>query len=341
MKAPILGIETSCDETAAAVVADRKVLSNVVRSQIQLHAAFGGVIPELAGRAHAESIAVVIQEALDRAGCGLGDLGGLAVTHTPGLVGSLLVGLSAAKGLSLSLDLPLVGVNHLAAHVYAAELTVPKLTVPVLEYPLVGLVASGGHTLLLRFEDPLTWTELGGTVDDAAGECLDKTAALLGLPYPGGPHLEKAAAGGNPAAVAFPRSLLHERTARMSFSGLKTAVLYHLKGQDGGRMDRPQAREGLADLAASIQAAVVDVLVGKSVAAALREGVGTLVAGGGVTANSALRGRLAERCKEAGLRLVVPPMALCTDNAAMIAGLGSCLLAAGRRDGLDLEAVPT
>lgn len=316
----ILGIETSCDETAAAVVADgRTILSSVVSSQVDLHARFGGVVPELASRAHVELIGPVVADALGEAGVELGDLDAVAACHGPGLAGALLVGVSAAKALALVGALPYVGVNHLEAHLYAAWLEEPDL-----EPPLAVLIASGGHTLCVAMEDHGRYRVLGQTVDDAAGEAFDKVARFLGLGYPGGPAIDELARQGDPAAIAFPRAMPGEPD--FSFSGLKTAVVTHVR-------KHPDAT--VADVAASFQAAAVDQLVDKLVAAADAVGARTLVLGGGVAANSALRARVAERAEATGRRAFLPPAALCTDNAAMIAATAHHRLAADGPTPLD------
>ena len=331
----ILGIETSCDETAAAVVADgAQVLSSVVASQEHLHARYGGVVPEIACRAHVEIIVPIIEQALDRAGVALDDLDAVAVTTKPGLIGALLIGLSAAKTLSWLADLPLVGVNHIEAHLYAPALEAP------LDYPLVGLIASGGHTAILHATSPIDVQVMGTTTDDAAGEAFDKSAAILGLPYPGGPAIERAAKDGDPAAIPFPRTMLEPGSLDFSFSGLKTAVLYHCHGRNVRRADgQPPPPERVPDIAASFQEAVVDVLVAKAITGALSRDVGTLVAGGGVACNSRLRERLAEEADKVGLTLRFAPKSLCTDNAAMVAGLAAHLLEAGRLAEPDVTAV--
>jgi N6-L-threonylcarbamoyladenine synthase len=301
----ILGIETSCDETAAAIVADgTDVRSSVVSSQIDLHARFGGVVPELAGRAHLELLDAVITQALDEAGATYEDLDAVGATYGPGLIGALLVGVSAAKAIALALDVPYVGVNHLEAHLYAAWLESPEL-----ETPLAVLVVSGGHTLLVAVDEPGEYRVLGATVDDAAGEAFDKVARLLGLDYPGGPALERLATSGDPEAIAFPRPMLADGLD-FSFSGLKTAVVNHMR-------HHPDARR--EDVAASFQEAVVDVLATKLVRAADELGANTLVLGGGVAANSRLRDRVEELAGSTGRRAFLPPVHLCTDNAAMIA----------------------
>jgi N6-L-threonylcarbamoyladenine synthase len=300
----ILALETSCDETAAAVVAHgTEILSSVVSSQVDLHARFGGVVPEIASRAHVELVGPVIADALGEAGVELGDLTAIAATSGPGLAGALLVGVSAAKALALVADLPYVGVNHLEAHCYAAWLERPDL-----EPPLAVLVASGGHTLVVIFEGHGNMRVVGQTVDDAAGEAFDKVARHLGLGYPGGPLIDRLARDGDPAAIAFPRAMPGEPD--FSFSGLKTAVVQHRRRDPDG---------AIADVAASFQEAVVDQLVDKLVRAADEAGASTLVLGGGVAANSRLRARVAEVAEASGRQAFLPPPDLCTDNAAMIA----------------------
>jgi len=336
----ILGIETSCDETAAAVVEDgARVLANVVASQQAVHERFGGVVPEIACRAHVEAILPVVREALDEAALSLDQVEAVAVTTTPGLIGALLVGVTAAKALSWALDVPLVAVNHLHAHVYAAWLS----DGPPPALPAVSLVVSGGHTSLFLTDGPASHSLLGGTLDDAAGEAFDKVAHMLGLGYPGGPAIERVAAGGRPDAVAFPRSMLGPGSADFSFSGLKTAVLYHCVGPNASREDIEAASYEpgfVADVAASFQEAVVDVLAAKACDAAGRQGVRSLIVGGGVAANGRLRQRLAGEASARGLTLQLAPPWLCTDNAAMTAGIAHHLLQAGKAAPLSVEAVP-
>jgi len=334
----VLGIDTSCDDTAAAVLrAPREVLSNEVATQYDLHEAFGGIVPEIASRAHAERITMVIDRALTKAGVGLEDLDAVAVTHRPGLVGSLVVGVAAAKAVALARDLPLVGVDHIEAHVVAAMAEHPDLAPP-----FVALVASGGHTSLYAVRDEGDLACLGSTIDDAAGECFDKVAVLLDLPQPGGPSVSRLAEEGDPEAVRFPRYRARNGSLDFSFSGLKTAVLYYLKGPGGRRdaPDRPDLGASRADVAASFQRAVVDVLVDRSLEAAAREGARDLVVGGGVAANRELRRLLDERAP-AGLCIRFPSPSLCVDNGAMVALRGAQLLARGRRDALDLDVAPT
>jgi N6-L-threonylcarbamoyladenine synthase len=300
----ILGIETSCDETAAAVVDDgRFVVSSVVSSQVDLHARFGGVVPEIASRAHVELVGPVVADALGEAGVELSGVDAVAACHGPGLAGALLVGVSAAKALALVAGIPYVGVNHLEAHLYAAWLEEPDLSPP-----LAVLIVSGGHTLAVIVEDHGRYRVVGQTVDDAAGEAFDKVARFLGLGYPGGPAIDRLAREGAPDAIAFPRAMAGE--ADFSFSGLKTAVVQHV---------RRHPDDATADVAASFQAAVVDQLVDKLMAAADAADAPALVLGGGVAANSALRARVEEVAAATGRRAFLPPAALCTDNAAMIA----------------------
>ena len=304
----VLGIETSCDETAAAVVDDgQRVLSSVVSSQVDLHAAFGGVVPELASRAHVELLTPVIAEAMLEAGVEGTGLGAVAATVGPGLVGSLLVGLSAAKALALVWDVPFVGVNHLEGHIYAAFLEEPDL-----EPPLVVLLVSGGHTMLIAMEGHGRYRLLGATLDDAAGEAYDKVARFLGLGYPGGPAIDKLAMEGDAGAIDFPRGLLRDGYD-FSFSGIKTSVVTYV---------RKHPDVGTADVVASFQEAVVDVLVTKAQRAAAEIGATGIVLGGGVAANSRLRERILDACIADGLRAFLPSRAMCTDNAAMIAAAG-------------------
>jgi len=335
----ILGIETSCDETAAAVVEDGvRILSNVVSRQHALHERFGGVVPEIASRAHIEAMLPVLDQALQGAGVRLREVDAVAVTTTPGLIGALLIGVTAAKALSWSLEVPLLAVDHLHAHIYAVWLAgaTPGL-------PAISLVASGGHTSLFLSRGPLAHEFLGGTVDDAAGEAFDKVANILRLGYPGGPAIERVAATGNPAAVAFPRSLLEPEGAAFSFSGVKTAVLYHCLGCNVSRGDIEKAHydaQFVADVAASFQEAVVDVLVAKVCATARKHNVSTILVGGGVAANARLRERLSAEAAGHGLAVHLAPASLCTDNAAMTAGIGYHLLQQGREVRLTVEAEP-
>ncbi len=311
----ILTIETTCDETAAAVVNERlEVLGAVVASQDALHRRFGGVVPEIASRAHLERILPVIHETLQKAGLTLADLDAVAVAHTPGLAGSLLVGLVAAKALCVAMDLPLVAVNHLQAHIYACRLAAGDDV-----FPCVGLIVSGGHTNLYRCLGPLDFTLLGATIDDAAGEAFDKVASMLGLPYPGGPSLSRAALRGNPNAYRLPRPMLDDSSRLdFSFSGLKTAVRYTLVGPGRHDFDAIEREpQQVADLAAAFQEAVVDCLVGKAFQAIAATGLRTLCVGGGVAANARLRERLADRARREAVTLHIAPPELCTDNAVM------------------------
>jgi N6-L-threonylcarbamoyladenine synthase len=331
-----LGIETSCDETAAAVFNDElAVLSNVVASQTDLHTRFGGVVPEVAARAHLRQLLPVIDEALQRANVRLDQINCVAVHHMPGLVGALLVGVSTAKMLSLALGVPLVGVNHIEGHVYAARLAAGRDI-----FPCVGLVVSGGHTILFHCKTPVQFELLGATLDDAAGEAFDKVASLLGLGFPGGPAVEREAAHGDPAAFKFPRSFLHDERLDFSFSGLKTAVRYAIGGQDEARPAPPPPGKTRADLAASFQQAVVDVLVAKSRQALRRTGLNRLAVGGGVAANRCLRAGLERMTAEEGAELFIPPMSLCTDNAAM-AAVAVEKWRRGEFAALDLDARPS
>ena len=332
----LLAIESSCDETAAAVIdRDRRVHASVVASQEELHQQFGGVVPEIASRAHVRKILPVINEALKRAGIQLGDLTAIAVMTEPGLVGSLLVGLTAAKTLSLVLDIPLIAVNHIEAHLYACQLGAARSV-----FPAVGLVVSGGHTNLYDCQTATNHRLLGTTQDDAAGEAFDKVAAILGLPYPGGPHVEQRARDGNPLAFSFPRTFLRDDRLEFSFSGLKTAVLYAAKGQPGAHKQPPELTPPrVADLCASFQAAVLDVLLGKCRQALQLTGHTTLLIGGGVAANGRFRTRLESLASELGISLFISPREYCTDNAAM-AAIGWELFEAGRFAPLDLDVTP-
>ncbi len=334
----ILGIETSCDETSAAVVVDgRDVRSNLVSSQVKLHEKYGGIVPEIASRAHIERVGPIIEETLAAAAVTYRDLDAIAVTAGPGLVGSLLVGVTAAKTLALTCGLPLVPVDHIEAHATSAAL----VTDPP-PWPAVALVVSGGHTSLYLVRDFVDIELLGQTVDDAAGEAFDKVAAILELGYPGGPVIDRIAQGGNPRAVAFPRPWIDRPELNFSFSGLKTAVLYHVygSGQKYGSLTHLTPQD-IADIAASFQAALVETLIAKTLAAAQQTGVTNIVVGGGVAANSALRGALQAACSRAGLTLHLTPMKYCTDNAAMIAGLAYHQFRAGDLAGADLEPTPT
>lgn len=330
----VLGIESTCDETSAAVIEDgRRVLANVVATQADLHAVYRGVVPEIASRAHIENILPVLRETLERANVTLDEIDAIAVAHRPGLIGSLLVGVTAAKTLSLVLGRPIVGVDHVQAHLFSVLLDNDS-DVPL---PAVGLVCSGGHTALYLVE---TWTQirrLGATLDDAVGEAYDKVAAILGLGYPGGPILDRLASRGDPRAIDFPRTLLGHESLDFSFSGLKTSVLYHVRGHKGRERTAESLTESqIADVAASFQAACVDVLIEKLSRAAAKFDAKSIVIGGGVSANAGLRAAVAKL----PLPSFVPTLAYCTDNAAMIAGLGCELLARGIVSDLLLDAHP-
>jgi N6-L-threonylcarbamoyladenine synthase len=326
----VLGIESSCDETAAAVLADgRRILSNVVASQDAIHAPYGGVVPELASRRHLEVVVPVVDKALADAGVALPDLDGIAVTQGPGLVGSLLVGLSVAKSVAYVHRKPLVGVNHLEGHIYAAFLEDPPP-----EHPFLALVVSGGHTALYHARAPLDYVLVGQTRDDAAGEAFDKVAKLLGLGFPGGPIIQKTAERGDARAIPFPLAQMTDGARDFSFSGIKTSVSLYVKRH--GPLEEPQ----VADVAASFQAAVVKMLVRKTVRAALHLGVKRLLLTGGVAANGPLRQALRAEAGEHGLTLHIPSARLCTDNAAMIAAAGTRRLQAGHRADLSMNAVP-
>jgi N6-L-threonylcarbamoyladenine synthase len=321
----VLGIETSCDETAASVVEDGRIVrSSVVSSQVDLHAQYGGVVPEVASRAHVDLIAPVIAEALVVAGVTLADLDAVAACHGPGLAGALLVGVSAAKALALVGGLPYVGVNHLEGHLHAGWLEHPDLATP-----LAVLLVSGGHTMLVEVQAPGEYRVLGQTVDDAAGEAFDKVARFLGLGYPGGPVIDRLAREGDPGAIAFPRAMPGELDC--SFSGLKTAVVQYVRAH-------PEVE--VADVAASFQEAVVDQLVAKLAVAAERIGAATLVLGGGVAANSRLRAQVAALAEATGRAAFLPPLALCTDNAAMIAATAAFRLGVDGPTPLDAGVDP-
>lgn len=366
----VLGIESSCDETAASVVEDGvRVRSNVIASQHDLHAEYGGVVPEIASRAHAERITPVVRRALDEAGVTLHDIDAVAVGNRPGLIGALVVGVSAAKALAWSLDVPLVGVDHVRAHLYAALLEDDGSRPSASDlFPALGLVISGGHTALFRSESPLCVTRIGSTIDDAVGEAYDKCAAILGLGHPGGPLVDRLAAHGNDRAHDFPVSRLSEDSLDFSFSGLKTSVLYTVRGRPQVTREdlsdvsaRPAKGSGKptgwqreasslsdaerADVCASFQRACCRVLMLKIERAmemekAAGRGVRSLIIGGGVSANSRVRREALELGTRRGLKVALPPMAYCLDNAAMIAGLGHARLVAGEKDDLSLAASP-
>lgn len=324
----VLGIETSCDETAVSLVENgKRILSNVVSSSLHLHKKYGGVVPEIATRYHVELINYVLAEAKEKAKANLRDIDLVAAVSGPGLVGALLIGISLAKVLSLSLNVPLVGINHLQAHLYA-----PLMGKRCIQFPFVGLVVSGGHTNLFYVKDYLHWQILGRTRDDAAGEAFDKVAKILNLGYPGGPVIEKKAKRGDRDKIKFPRSYLKRGSLDFSFSGLKTAVLYYTKDK------HPNAT--LGDVAASFQEAVVDVLVDKSTAACRMKKVKEFVVGGGVIANQRLRKVLTEKLAEQGINVYFPEQSLCQDNAAMVAGLGYQLYKRGVVSNLNIEVEP-
>jgi N6-L-threonylcarbamoyladenine synthase len=332
--ARILAIETSCDETAAAVLENgRALLASTVASQMDIHARYGGVFPEVASRQHILSIVPVVEQTLSQAHLALGDINAIAVTRGPGLAGSLLVGLNLAKGLALGTDLPLVGVNHLEGHLYSAWVyNAGETPPPEPQFPLMALLVSGGHTELNLMEDYLKYKRLGATLDDAAGEAFDKVARLLQLGYPGGPAIQKAAEEGDPAAIHFPRAWL-EGSWDFSFSGVKTAVLREIK-----RLEDEGKPIPVANMAASFQAAVVEVLLNKTLKAARQFGAKEILVAGGVSANKALR-QAFQAQKEFPMH--IPPLSLCTDNAAMVAAAGYFRFALGQTDGLEIDVLPT
>jgi len=323
----ILAVETSCDETSAAVLRDGLVLSNVISSQ-EIHGTFGGVVPELASRAHMRLIVPVVEEALARAGVGRGDLTAVSATYGPGLAGSLLVGLSFAKALAYGLSIPFVGVNHLEGHLYSNWLGDRPP-----DRPFLALVVSGGHTMLVLVRSPFDYEVIGQTRDDAAGEAFDKVAKMFGLGYPGGPLIDRLAASGNPSAISFPRSHLEDGSHDFSFSGLKTSVLYYLR-------DHGNAKNDMADIAASFQQAVVDVLVDKTILAAEEYGVSEITIAGGVSANTLLRRQMTAEGERKGFNVKYPRMEFCMDNAAMIGYVSWLQLLNGKVSALTLNAEP-
>jgi len=328
----VLGIETSCDETAAAIVEDGlAVRSNVISSQTELHQQYGGVVPEIASRAHVERINPLVDRALADADTSWSQVDAVAVTVGPGLVGALLVGIATAKAVALALDRPLIGVNHLEGHLYANAIQHGPM-----EFPFIAFIVSGGHTMLVHVPEEHRYELLGQTLDDAAGEAFDKIARYLGLPYPGGPEIDKLAQDGDPKAIAFPRALATSGDFDFSLSGLKTAVIRHVRSEaEAGR------QPNLADLAASFQEAIVDVQVDKTLAAAEARGAKRILLGGGVVANTRLRERMQGAADARGLDLRSPSPQLCTDNAAMIAAAGHSRLIKGERTGLDVGANPS
>jgi N6-L-threonylcarbamoyladenine synthase len=333
----ILGIETSCDETAAAVVANGKVVkSSVVASQSKLHEKYGGVVPEIASRAHIEKIYPVIKEAMEQANVTKDDIDAIAVANQPGLTIALVVGVTAAKTLSFAWNKPLIAIDHLHAHLQSAIMSEENV-----ELPAAALIVSGGHTSLYDYHSPLEPKLLGSTIDDAAGEAFDKVATILKLPYPGGPSIENAAENGNPKAIKFPRSMLGRDSLDFSFSGIKTAVLYYCRGQDmkGENKVDSMSRLQIADIAASFQSAVIDVLVRKTKRAAKKIKAKTILLGGGVAANSSLRTALQDMCDSSTppIKLLVAPKQYCTDNAVMVASLGYYKFKAGLSADLTLE----
>jgi len=332
--ARILALESSCDETACAILENgRALLSSVVASQMDIHARFGGVFPEVASRQHVLAVVPVVEQALSQAHLSLSEVDAIAVTRGPGLAGSLVVGLNAAKGLALGLGLPLVGVNHLEGHIYSSWVyNAGETTPPEPQFPLMALLVSGGHTELNLMTDHLTYRRLGATLDDAAGEAFDKVARLLSLPYPGGPSVQKAAENGDPNRFHFPRAWM-ENSWNFSFSGLKTAVLYEVNNLKNRSGSLP-----VDDLAASFQAAVVDVLFKKTVDAAREFGAKEIIVAGGVSANRALRQAFQSQTE---FKVNIPPLSLCTDNAAMIGSAGYFRYALGHTSGMDMDVQPT
>ncbi|MBS1258370.1 MAG: tRNA N6-adenosine threonylcarbamoyltransferase [Candidatus Scalindua arabica] len=334
----ILGIETSCDETSASVVEDGiKVHSNIVASQQDLHSRFGGVVPEIACRAHTDTIITVIDKAVTEANIKFKDIDAISVANTPGLIGALLIGLTTAKTLSWILKVPLLTINHLHAHIYAS-----KIEHEDIDYPAISLVVSGGHTSLFMTQSETRHEQVGGTIDDAAGEAFDKVGKILGLGYPAGPEIDTISQKGNGKAILFPRSYLKKDSLDFSFSGVKTAVLYHCLGQDSkstGEIPELKDRE-IADLAASFQEAVVDVLVNKTIFAATKFSARSIILGGGVACNSRLRQRLADAAKQRDIPLYYPSKKLCMDNAAMVAGLAYHKYNEEEFSGLEVEAMP-
>ncbi|MCP4708464.1 MAG: tRNA (adenosine(37)-N6)-threonylcarbamoyltransferase complex transferase subunit TsaD [Planctomycetes bacterium] len=337
----ILGLESSCDETAAAIVAAGKtVISSVIASQDKLHEKYGGVVPEIAARAHIENILPVLKETLDRAQVTAKQIDAIAVANCPGLAPALLIAVTAAKTLALAWSKPLIAINHIHSHLQSVMLENDDEQD---FFPAIALVVSGGHTSIYQCGSPIDLNLIGYTIDDAAGEAFDKVATILNLPYPGGPHLEKLALQGNPQAIDFPRTYLKKKDSlNFSFSGIKTAVLYHCRGQNmlGENRVEQMSEAEKADIAASFQAAMIEVLVNKTLRAAQQVNAKIILLGGGVAANQTLRNHLENKCLEAGRRLIVAPKKYCTDNAAMVAGLAYYKYKAGLFSDLSLEAKP-
>lgn len=326
----IMGIETSCDETAAAIVKDgKKIISNIVASQISIHQKYGGVVPEIASRKHMEDIIPVIDKALDESGKNITDLSAIAVTYGPGLIGSLLVGLSVAKAIALAKNIPLIGVNHLESHIYANFLEHNEI-----KPPFICLIVSGGHTSLIYIKCFGEYKLLGQTKDDAAGEAFDKIAKFLDLGYPGGPIIEKLAKEGNPSSIQFPRPILNDKSYDFSFSGLKTAVIYYIK-----KLEKENKNIPVSDILASFQQAVTDVLVGKTIKAALKFKTKQIILAGGVAANSSLRREIKEKANLLNIKVFYPSISLCTDNAAMVASAGYYKFKENKKSSLSLDAV--
>jgi len=326
----IMGIETSCDETAAAIVKDgKKIISNIVASQISIHQKYGGVVPEIASRKHMEDIIPVIDKALDESGKKITDLSAIAVTYGPGLIGSLLVGLSVAKAIALAKNIPLIGVNHLESHIYANFLEHNEINPP-----FICLIVSGGHTSLIYIKCFGEYKLLGQTKDDAAGEAFDKIAKFLDLGYPGGPIIEKLAKEGNPSSIQFPRPILNDKSYDFSFSGLKTAVIYYIK-----KLEKENKNIPVSDILASFQQAVTDVLVGKTIKAALKFKTKQIILAGGVAANSSLRREIKEKANLLNIKVFYPSISLCTDNAAMVASAGYYKFKENKKSSLSLDAV--
>ncbi len=330
----VLGIETSCDETSGAVVRDGTLLSNITTVQL-IHSKYGGVVPELASRAHQKLIVPIVDEALEKSGVRMSELSAIAAVYGPGLIGSLLVGLSFGKAMAMGLGIPFVGVNHMEGHVFSNLIDEPRPP-----FPFINLTVSGGHTQLVLVEKPFEFRTLGETIDDAAGEAFDKVAKMLHLGYPGGPMIDKLAATGNPRAIDFPRPFLEEDSPQFSFSGLKTSVLYYLRRSGFDRNGGTPDQKFVADVCASFQAAVVDVLVQKLVTAARNHSISNIAIAGGVSANSGLRRKATDAARENGLNLFVPKFEYCTDNGAMIAMVGYYRMLEGGTSDLELTAEP-